>query len=191
MKKYALAAAVIAALTLTACTQGADTSSAPEATHPSATPATSAQSTLSTAEEFEGTTLKGNHLHFAFLSPGQQEYMNNLTNTKYSWGALCSPTATAEQLNETGISVQDPDGETSVLRSIQKASAETVALDENVESGFAQLIEAASYPDTAGETCVGVVSDDGEVATRSYETVLEGQYLGTTELADTVELTRK
>lgn len=206
--KKTLALTALALLSLTGCTQEQQsaepkptettTQSHSERATESPSGAVSSQSsepvvspTLARGEEFEGVTLKGNDLYFAFLNGSQQEYMNNLAGSDFSWGVLCSTSASVEQLNETGVSVVDPDGDNSVLRSVQKASVETVAVDSGVEAGFSALIGAASYPDTSGKTCVGVVSDDGLVAGRSYEKVSEGQYVGSVDLVDVAELPRK
>lgn len=210
MKKY-LPYLAIGALALTGCTSGL----APEKNSPSpATPVSSSAAsspsisssqgvtpsetssptqTLSTAEEFSGTTLKGNPLQFSFFNSTQQDYLNNLiaNKKKMSWGVLCSPTATADQLQETGVSVNDPDGDKSVLRSMKYATQEISSISPGAQAAIANMLETVDFPNTQGMNCAGVVSEDGEVSKRSYREVTAGQYVGTVDLLDTVELARK
>lgn len=210
MKNY-LPLLAIAALALTGCTAEPtpenSTSSPATSTSASATPSpettTPQESTssetptstqkVSTAEEFAGTTLKGNTLQFSFFTSTQQDYLNNLiaNKKKMSWGVLCSPTATADQLQETGVSVNDPDGDKSVLRSMKYATQEISSISPGAQAAIANMLETVDFPNTQGMNCAGVVSEDGEVSERSYREVTAGQYVGTVDLVDTVELVRK
>ncbi|MEX3610031.1 hypothetical protein VVR12_03145 [Rothia sp. LK2588] len=134
--------------------------------------------------DLNGTTLKGNDINFRIFSPNAQKEVNAAMPEQLhgSWGALCSNSATEEQLKETGASSNEHG-----WRPIDYAVSESGIASL---SGAAQseAYDAASLAELShGGTCALIQSPDPAAATKTTEATV-GHYLGNFSLESTVEV---
>lgn len=131
-----------------------------------------------------GTTLKGNDIRFYIYSPNYQKELNDKMpeQLKGSWGALCSVAAAESQLNETGALT----GGGHVWRSLNYAQAEAGVPGLDSEADY-KAYEAVSLLEGGSEKCVLVQAVDLGAAVKT-DTATIGQYVGTSELVNTVEV---
>lgn len=134
--------------------------------------------------DLSGTTLKGNDIRFRIASPNYQKDVNAVMPEELqgSWGVLCSIAATEDQLSETGAATAGGH----VWRSLKYAVPEVGLAGLNGEADY-KTYEMESLAEGGDEKCVAVhaVSEDAAAKT---DTATVGQYVGTPDLLNTVEV---
>lgn len=134
--------------------------------------------------DLRGTTLKGNDIRFGIYNPNYQKELNAEMPEALNgaWGALCSVAATEEQLNETGALTEGGH----VWRSMNYALPEASVPGLGSEADY-KAYEAEARVEGGDEKCVLVHSVDPAAATKTT-TATVGQYVGTAELLNAVEV---
>lgn len=212
MKKSHLPIAAATLLLLTGCSTATTTTApqntasapasseaAPVVSEPSDTKASATNepspdvSTSSSGKTFfAGTTLKGNDISFEILDDETQTFLNENTQSAGlvgAWGRLCSATALPEQLEETGVLTVSPvNGDSFVWRSMKYAVVEGGRYSADEAPGIAAAFSDAGQSDVAGMNCTAVNTDLKFALDYDYDSVTVGQYVGSMELLNAVEI---
>lgn len=210
MHKKALALLGISALLLTGCGTSTTSDNAPsESAATASTPATEEPTPVATSEQpateatsepasaakktsFSGTTLKGNDISFEILDDTTQTDLNTKTQEfglVGAWGRLCSAGAVIAQLEETGVLTQSPVNEDSyVWRSVKYAVAEGGRVSDSEIGFISEAFSAGASGQVNGKNCILVNTDMKWALDYDYDFVTVGQYVGSKELLNTVEI---
>ena len=210
MHKKALALLGISALLLTGCGTSITSDNAPsESAATASTPATEEPTPVATSEQpeaeatsepasaakktsFSGTTLKGNDISFEILDADSQTLLNSNGQSLGlvgAWGRLCSSAATMEQLEETGVLTQSPvNADSYVWRSMKYAVAEGGRVPASELDSAVEALSAGSRVQIDGKNCIAVNTDMKWALDYDYDFVTVGQYIGSKELLNTVEI---
>lgn len=160
----------------------------PTETPVSAIPETSGTPTAGKKNLYAGTTTKGNDINFTILpdqTQKEQNVANQQTGAVGAWGKLCSTTATADQLKETGVATTNQFNETFVWRSLKYAAGET---NPNLKAEDVKVLDKAKASEEPDQHCEIVMAGTKNVLDYNYDTVTVGRYMGTTQLADPTEI---
>lgn len=141
---------------------------------------------------FSGTTLKGNDISFEILDDATQTDLNGKTQEfglVGAWGRLCSAGAVIAQLEETGVLTQSPVNEDSyVWRSVKYAVAEGGRVSDSEIGVISEAFGAGASGQVDGKNCILVNTDMKWALDYDYDFVTVGQYVGSKELLNTVEI---
>ncbi|WP_237693160.1 hypothetical protein [Rothia nasimurium] len=165
---------------------------APEASEQPEAEATSEPASAAKKTSFSGTTLKGNDISFEILDDDSQTLLNDNGQSLGlvgAWGRLCSSAATMEQLEETGVLTQSPVNEDSyVWRSMKYAVSEGGHVPASELDSAVEALSAGSRVQIDGKNCIAVNTDMKWALDYDYDFVTVGQYVGSKELLNTVEI---
>lgn len=210
MNKRTLTLLSTAALLLAGCGTPESTTTATETTPPAASTTTtettaptptSEQPTTPTPEtttetakktSYAGTTLKGNDISFEILDSETQTDLNVKTQSYGlvgAWGRLCSAGALIVQLEETGVLTQSPvTSDSYVWRSLKYALAEGGRVSDAEYQALVAAFSEGASGQVDGKNCILVNTDMKWVLDHDYEFVTVGQYVGSKELLNTVDI---
>ncbi|WP_237220431.1 hypothetical protein [Rothia nasimurium] len=164
----------------------------PEASEQPEAEATSEPASAAKKISFSGTTLKGNDISFEILDDATQTDLNVKTQEfglVGAWGRLCSAGAVIAQLEETGVLTQSPVNEDSyVWRSVKYAVAEGGRVSESEIGFISEAFSAGASGQVDGKNCILVNTDMKWALDYEYDFVTVGQYVGSKELLNTVEI---
>lgn len=157
-------------------------------------PTASAETNTTNASKtfFSGTTLKGNDISFEILDDDSQTLLNDNGQSLGlvgAWGRLCSSAATMGQLEETGVLTQSPVNEDSyVWRSMKYAVSEGGRVPASELDSAVEALSAGSRVQIDGKNCIAVNTDMKWALDYDYDFVTVGQYVGSKELLNSVEI---